>query len=104
MAIKVGALEAKNRFSELVETVAHTKQRFLVERRGKPMAAIVAVADLTRLESLEGIDDIEIRKQELDAWLTEADRIRNMVEAHLQGRALSSAADLLREAREDRMV
>lgn len=103
MTIKVGALEAKNRFSELMETVAYTKERVLIERRGKPLAAMVSVADLQRLEALESRDATQARVKAFDDWLAEADRIRAMLKKDLGGRELPSAADLLREAREERM-
>lgn len=42
--------EAKKRLSELMSRVAYKGERFLIERRGKPMAALVSVEDLARLE------------------------------------------------------
>jgi prevent-host-death family protein len=104
MVVKVHALEAKNRFSELMETVAYTQQRFLVERRGKPMMAWVPAADLAKLEQMENEESSAARRRRLAEWLAEADRLRKTIEEHLDGRELPSAADLLREAREERMA
>lgn len=50
MAERVGAAEAKAHFSELMARVAHGGERFVLERRGKPVAALVGVGDLERLE------------------------------------------------------
>lgn len=51
MAKRVGAAEAKAHFSELTARVAHGGERFLLQRRGTPVAALVSVEDLRRLES-----------------------------------------------------
>jgi prevent-host-death family protein len=51
MVNKVGVAEAKSRFSELVNRAAYGGERFLIERRGKPVGAIVSAEDLERLEA-----------------------------------------------------
>ena len=51
MAEKVSAAQAKAQFSALVAEVAYGGKHFVIERRGKPMAALVSVADLEQLES-----------------------------------------------------
>ncbi|MBI2919244.1 MAG: type II toxin-antitoxin system prevent-host-death family antitoxin [Chloroflexi bacterium] len=50
MAGVLGVGEAKRRFSELMSRVAYKRERFLIERRGRPMVAIVSAEDLERLE------------------------------------------------------
>ena len=50
MAEVVSEAEAKKRLSELMSRAAYTDERCLIERRGKPMAAVVSVEDLARLE------------------------------------------------------
>lgn len=54
MAERIGASEAKAHFSELLARAGFSGERFLVERRGKPLAALVRAADLKRLEGEEG--------------------------------------------------
>ena len=44
--------DAKKHLSELMSRVAYNKERFLIERRGKPMAALVSADDLARLEQV----------------------------------------------------
>ena len=46
----LGVGEAKQRFSELMSRVAYKRERFLIERHGRPMAALVSAEDLERLE------------------------------------------------------
>ena len=42
--------DAKKNLSELMSRAAYNNERFLVRRRGKPMAALVSIEDLARLE------------------------------------------------------
>ena len=51
MPKEIGVAEAKRRFSELLARAAFAGERFLIERRGKPLAALVGLDDLLRLES-----------------------------------------------------
>lgn len=50
MAGIMGVGEAKKRLSELMSRVAYRRERFLIERRGRPMAALVSPEDLELLE------------------------------------------------------
>ena len=42
--------DAKKNLSELMSRAAYNHERFLIQRRGKPMAALVSVEDLAQLE------------------------------------------------------
>lgn len=50
MSKNLSVADAKKHLSELMSRVAYNKERFLIERHGKPMAALVSVEDLARLE------------------------------------------------------
>ena len=50
MAERVSAAKAKAQLSTLMAEVAYGGKRFIIERRGKPLAALVSVAELERLE------------------------------------------------------
>lgn len=50
MANALGVGEAKKRLSELMSRVVYRGERFLIQRRGRPMAALVSADDLARLE------------------------------------------------------
>jgi prevent-host-death family protein len=47
---KVGVHEAKTHLSEYLNRAAYRGERILVERHGKPVAALVSLEDLSRLE------------------------------------------------------
>ena len=50
MANVVGVAETKRRFSELMGRVVSKGERFIIQRRGKSVAALVSSEDLERLE------------------------------------------------------
>ena len=47
----IAVAEAKSHFSALLAAVARDGEHFVIERRGKPVAALVSVDDLERIES-----------------------------------------------------
>lgn len=51
MSKTISVAEAKRRFSELMSRVVYAGERFVIERKGKPMIAVVGVEDLKRLEA-----------------------------------------------------
>ncbi|MGH3147480.1 MAG: type II toxin-antitoxin system Phd/YefM family antitoxin [Rubrobacter sp.] len=57
VAEKVRVTEAKAHLSELMARVGYGGERFVIERRGRPLAALVGVEDLERLET-EGGDAV----------------------------------------------
>jgi prevent-host-death family protein len=52
MATRIGTHEAKTRLSEYLNRVSYRGERIIVERHGKPVAALVSMEDLRRLEDL----------------------------------------------------
>ena len=50
MAKRISAAKAKAQFSSLLSEVAYGSQHIIIERRGKPFAALVSVDDLKQLE------------------------------------------------------
>ena len=53
-ASHISITEAKKRLGELVKRAAFGGERFLLDFRGKPQAAVVGHADLEKLQRLEG--------------------------------------------------
>lgn len=54
----VNTVDAKEEFTELINRVSHNKERILLIRRGKEIAAIVPVEDLTLLEQSQNKSDL----------------------------------------------
>lgn len=53
MTKRVSASQAKAQLSELVAEVAYRGVHVIIERRGKPQAALVSISDLERLGRAE---------------------------------------------------
>ncbi|MBE9191391.1 type II toxin-antitoxin system Phd/YefM family antitoxin [Gloeocapsopsis crepidinum LEGE 06123] len=70
---KTNVSEARNNLPELINRVNYANERILLERHGKPVAAIVSLEDLNRLEALEdAIDSMELRRavEQNDGFVT----------------------------------
>lgn len=50
----IGMAEAKSKLADLVGQVAYAGQRFVLERRGRPMAALISMKEYERLKELAG--------------------------------------------------
>jgi prevent-host-death family protein len=57
----IGVAEAKRKFSELLARAAYTGERFIIERRGKPIAALIGLDDLNRLEDEKAAEKSELQ-------------------------------------------
>lgn len=55
----VNTSEAKEEFTELVNRVIINKERIVLTRRGKEIAAIIPIEDLNRLEASQSKTDLE---------------------------------------------
>jgi len=53
MANAFSTADIKARLSEMISKVVYGRERLIVLRRGKPVAAIVSLQDLKRLEALD---------------------------------------------------
>ena len=51
MSETIDLAKAKSQFSELVNRASYRHERFVIRKRGRPVAAIVSLDDLTRLET-----------------------------------------------------
>lgn len=55
MPKRVSAAKAKAQLSELMSQVAYGGEHVIIERRGKPLAALVSIAELERLERVPAV-------------------------------------------------
>jgi prevent-host-death family protein len=61
MAIRtLSVVEIRNNLADVMAQVAYSDLRFVVERKGRPMVALVSIEDLRRLEALEDARDSEL--------------------------------------------
>lgn len=54
----LNTLEAKEQFADLVNRVAHSKDRIILTRRGKEIAAIIPIEDLLLLQESQDSQDL----------------------------------------------
>jgi prevent-host-death family protein len=58
--------EARQKLADLVNRVAYSKERMVLTRRGKEVAALVPVEDLELLEQLEDLIDLRDARAALE--------------------------------------
>lgn len=65
MATTVSTSKARVDFAEMINLVAYRGERVVLDRHGKPIAAIIPIDDLTFLEEIEERMDVEAAKRAL---------------------------------------
>ena len=63
---KMSAAVAREHFAEVVNRVAYGKERIVLSRRGKPVAAMVSMDDLLLLEAWEERADMAAAREAED--------------------------------------
>ena len=62
---KVSTVEARDQLSTIINRVAFGKERVVLTRRGKELAAVVPIEDVRLLEELEDRLDLEAAREAL---------------------------------------
>ena len=57
--VRIPTVKARDEFSDLVNRAAYGKERVVLTRRGKPLAAVVPREDVELLERLEDRIDLD---------------------------------------------
>ena len=65
MATTISTSKARVDFAEMINQVAYGGERVVLDRHGKPIAAIIPIDDLTFLEEIENRMDIDAAKRAL---------------------------------------
>jgi len=60
MAVTINTVDAKDQFTDLVNQVAHNKERVILSRRGKDIAVIISIEDYKLLLSAQ--DKFDLRE------------------------------------------
>ncbi len=85
---------------EILTKVRESRERYVIEESGKPIAAVVSLDDLTRLEELAPAPKPSVA--EALAALDQADAIREMIRRERGGKPLPDSAKTIRYLRETR--
>jgi len=68
----VSVIDVRNNLAELLNRTAYSDERIRISRHGKPVAALISIEDLARLEALENSVDLELA-QRIERESTAAD-------------------------------
>jgi antitoxin (DNA-binding transcriptional repressor) of toxin-antitoxin stability system len=97
---KISAAVLHLRVGEILAKIRYTGERFIVERRGVPVAAIVSVDDLTKLGAEQ--TERQFTKAQCLAALAQADAVRRAILEERHGVPLPDSTTFLNELREER--
>ncbi len=100
MAVTIPAMDLRRRAGELLSRVRYAGERFVIERNGEPVAAIVGIEDLRRLQAIEESSDA--RRSARRQMLAAAQSLRETILARRGGIPMPDSADELRQLREER--
>ncbi len=64
----VSIAEAKSKFSEIIARTIYAGERFIVRRRGKPVAAIVGINDFKKIQLTNSSEDTGTLLAAAEAW------------------------------------
>ncbi len=61
--MEVGVHEIRANLAEVINRVAYGGERIVLERRSKPVLALVSLEDLALLEEMENVADVKAAKK-----------------------------------------
>lgn len=103
MTIRITAAELHQRVGDILARIRYTGERVVIERPGKPIAAVVSIEDLERLQSTVGTTQRRRSPAEQRATLARAAAVRQMIAVERKGKRKTDSVETIRELREERM-
>jgi len=101
MVIKhVSAMDLRRSIGELLTRVRYGGESFVIEKNGEPVAALISIEELSRLQGVEKPAQ-EVIAERMDA-LEAANKIAQEVLAQRGGVPFSGITEEIRQMREDR--
>lgn len=55
----INSIDAKEEFSELLNRVAHNRERIIITRRGKEIAVLIPIEDMQLLQDSQNKNDLQ---------------------------------------------
>jgi prevent-host-death family protein len=96
----IPAMLLRQRAGDLLARVHYAGERFIIERHGEAVAALVSIDDLHRLEAAEQLSLAQ--RTQRQAALTQAQAAREAILARRGGAPLPDSTDEVRRLREER--
>jgi prevent-host-death family protein len=76
MTEKISTIEVRHRLGDILNRVAHRNDQFIIERKGKPLAAVVPVERLKRMRRAARMHLLRVlERQESKVSPKQADRL-----------------------------
>ena len=97
MVASISAMKLRASIGDVLNRVEYRGERVVIERKGEPVAAVIGVADLHRLEAMEHEREVELfrlakRAAAEDGSVTFAELVAAVERAH--GERLDLPADV----------
>lgn len=89
----INVVEAKKRFSEIIGEVSFKKEKFIIKRKNRPVAAIVTLQDLEEIRSKGDIAEKRGLIAALGAW-EEFEDLEDVIEEIYKKRAQAKDRDV----------
>jgi prevent-host-death family protein len=67
-AKSISIADARDQFADVLNRAAYGKERVVLARRGKPVAAIVPIDDIKALEALDDARDSALIRKRIKEW------------------------------------
>lgn len=94
---RASVAQARAELSDLLDRVAHGRERVVITSRGRPKAALVSLDDLAAL------DDSPVATPPDESVFAEIDELVERIRRRRKGRYLSDSVEDLRAIREGRV-
>jgi prevent-host-death family protein len=98
MTIRINASELHQRVGDILAQIRYTGERVIIERRGKPVAAVISIEELEQL----GPPKRRRSRAERRATLARAAALRNLISIERKGKPLPNSVEVIRQIREER--
>jgi antitoxin (DNA-binding transcriptional repressor) of toxin-antitoxin stability system len=90
MTERVSTIDVRQRIGDLLNRVALRNDEFIIERKGKPLAALVAVERLEQMRRFAQRNALELLEQQKSSPLSEKQAAKLAAEARLWSRRHTS--------------
>jgi prevent-host-death family protein len=66
MTISIGVRDTRQNMADIIGNVFYGNQRYIIERKGKPVAAVISIEDYKFLERVEDMIDSKLLKEAIE--------------------------------------
>ena len=67
MTISIGIRDTRQNMADIIGNVFYGNQRYIIERKGKPVAAVISIEDYKFLERVEDMIDSKFLREAIES-------------------------------------